>query len=125
LTGVLKGTVAASYIKNFQNPRLTGFGGVFSESIFEFGVGLGIAAKGDPLAPLYPEHINTELEPNTLPQAKRAKEKNYEGVGWIALCGIAVLLYLLMGEVHPLILIVVYIFLVMVPVAYYGFKKVC
>jgi hypothetical protein len=48
LTGVLKGTVASSYIQNFQNPRLAGYGGEFSESIFEFGVGLGVAANWPP-----------------------------------------------------------------------------
>jgi hypothetical protein len=45
LTGVLKGTVAASYIDNFKNQRLIDFAGAFAESIFEFGVGLGIAAN--------------------------------------------------------------------------------
>lgn len=47
LTGVLKGTVAASYLENLKNPGLFGFsfGGAFSESIFEFGVGLGAAAN--------------------------------------------------------------------------------
>jgi hypothetical protein len=54
---------------------------------------------------------------------EETKLKLYELLGWVCLGLIGLILALLTGEINPFLLALMYVFLVMVPIAYYVFRE--
>jgi hypothetical protein len=86
--------------------------------------------SSDPLAMYYqepPQPPEPELIYNrpvvSQPANKKMSEKAWEGLGWLGLIVVAILLFAFSGEVNPFFLIIGFSFLVMAPAVYIMAKK--